>query len=376
MNTIQLDPTQVQEQPDVAQPPALNEAKLKTFAGYMLNVLNHGAIAIMTSIGHRTGLFDTMATLPPLTSGEIAEQAGLNERYVREWLAAMVTGQVVEYDAQHQRYYLPREHAAWLARGTAFKNMAVTSQFIPLLASAEEEILTAFQRGGGLEYADYARFHDVMAESSYQSMVPQLQQAILPMVPGLEASLQYGINVLDLGCGKGRVLLEMARLYPKSRFTGYDFEETVITEAQAAAYAQGLKNVDFAVRDAAELDEVARYDLICAFDTIHDQADPARVLSNIARALHPAGVYLMQDIRGSSYLEKNMTHPAAPLLYTISNIHCMSVSLGQGGAGLGTMWGEEVAVAMVRAAGFATVEVKQLPNDIMNNFYIARKASR
>src|SRR5690606_3783707 len=122
---------------------------------------------------------------------------------------------------------------------------------------------------------DYERFHDVMAESSYQAIVPELTRSILPLVAGLEKSLHFGINVLDLGCGKGRVLLEMARRFPSSHFTGYDFEETVIMEAQAAAFAQGLKNVTFGVRDAAQVDEVARYDLICTFDAIHDQADPA-----------------------------------------------------------------------------------------------------
>jgi 2-polyprenyl-3-methyl-5-hydroxy-6-metoxy-1,4-benzoquinol methylase len=310
---------------------------------------------------------------PPATSAQIAQKAGLNERYVREWLAAMVTGRVVDYDAQSRTYSLPREHAAWLTRGTALKNMAVTAQFIPVLATAEEGIVESFHQGGGLEYADYTRFHDVMAEVSYQSVVTQLTTSVLPLVPGLVEALQLGINVLDLGCGQGRALLEMARVFPNSHFTGYDFEAGVITAAQAAAFEQGLHNVHFAARDAAQVDEVAQYDLICTFDAIHDQADPARVLSNIARALHPHGVYLMQDIRGSSYLEKNMDHPAAPLLYTISNIHCMSVSLAQGGAGLGTMWGEELAVSMVRDAGFASVEVKQLPYDIMNNYYIARK---
>src|SRR5690606_3222684 len=109
-------------------------------------------------------------------------------------------------------------------------------------------------------------------------------------------------------------------------------------------------------------------DLVTAFDAIHDQARPAAVLANIRRALRPGGVFLMQDIRASSHLERNKDHPLGPYLYTISTMHCMSVSLATGGEGLGTVWGEEKALEMLREAGFARVELHRLPHDIMNNY--------
>ncbi len=322
----------------------------------MLGILNDGALALMISIGHRTGLFDTMATLPPITSGELATAAGLNERYVREWLGALVTGGMIEYDPAARTYELPAEHAAWLTRAASPNNLAVTSQFIPELGAVQESILAAFQRGGGLHYHEYPRFHEIMAEDSAQTVVSALFDAILPLMPGLTAALYEGIEVLDLGCGRGLALLALAQAFPSSRFTGYDLSDATTAFAQGQARQLGLSNISFAALDAAQLDEVARYDLICTFDAIHDQADPAQVLSNIRRALRPGGTYLMQDIRASSELHQNLEHPAAPLLYTISTMHCTSVSLATGGAGLGTMWGEELALAMLADAGFASVE--------------------
>jgi len=347
-----------------------DQAKAEAFAERMLAIVNDGALALMTSIGHRTGLFDTLATLPAATSTEISQAAGLNERYVREWLAAMVTGGIVDYEPATRTYRLPPEHAAWLTRAASPNNLAVTAQMLPVLAAVEDGIIAAFRAGGGLPYAAYRRFHDVMAEDSGQTVVAALMDAILPLVPGLTDALHRGIDVLDVGCGQGRALHLMAETFPNSRFTGYDSAPDAIAVATKATEDRGLANLRFATQDAARLAEVAAYDLICTFDAIHDQAQPARVLRNIASALRPDGVYLMQDIRASSALERNLDHPAAPLLYTISTMHCMSVSLGAGGVGLGTMWGEEQARAMLAEAGFARVEVRQLPHDIFNDYYI------
>lgn len=353
----------------------LNQAEVEAFAGRMLTILNDSAIGLMVSIGHRTKLFDTLAGMPPARSGEIAATANLNERYVREWLGAMVTGRIVEYDPQNQRYYLPPEHAALLTRAASPNNIAVSTQLIPLLGAVEDGIVAAFRSGGGLHYHDYPRFHDVMAEDSAQSIVGALENVILPLVPGLTEALRAGIDVLDLGCGQGRAMIQLAHAFPNSRFTGYDLTDEAIATARSNAAKLGRTNLHFEVLDAAMLDETARYDLICTFDAIHDQAKPAQVLRNIARALRTGRVYLMQDIRASSSLENNLDHLAGPFLYTVSTMHCMSVSLGSGGVGLGTVWGEELALAMLADAGFAEVEVKQLEHDVLNNYYIARKGA-
>ncbi len=354
--------------------PDLDQARAEEFAERMVGVLNEGAIALMTSIGHRTGLFDAMAGLPPSTSDQIASAANLNERYVREWLGAMVVGGIVEHDPEEGTYQLPREHAAFLTRSASPDNIAAFAQYIPLLGSVEDGIVESFRHGGGVPYSAFPRFHEVMAEDSGQTVLPALKDHILPLVPGLVERLEKGIDVLDVGCGSGRALNLMARTFPNSRFVGYDLSEEAIARARVEAQEHGTTNARFEVKDAATLDEEARYDLITTFDAVHDQADPAAVLKGIAEALREDGVYLMQDIAGSSHHHNNLEHPIGPFLYTISCMHCMTVSLAQGGAGLGAMWGEEKAKQMLEEAGFKEVEIEQLPHDFQNYYYIATKS--
>jgi len=350
-----------------------DQVEAEAFAERMVDVLNSASIALMTSIGHRTGLFDAMAGLPPSTSEQIADAANLNERYVREWLGAMVVGRIVEHDPENGTYQLPQEHAAFLTRAAAPENMAAFTQWIPLLGSVEDGIVDSFKNGGGVPYSAFPRFHEVMAEESGQTVVAALTDHILPLVPGLTKRLEEGIDVLDVGCGSGRALNLMARKFPNSRFVGYDFSEEAISRARAEAQEHGTTNVRFEARDVTALGEKDSYDLITTFDAVHDQADPAAVLKGIADALKDDGVYLMQDIAGSSHHHGDMDHPIGPLLYTVSTMHCMTVSLAQDGEGLGAMWGEEKAKEMLKEAGFTEVEVEQLPHDFQNSYYIIKK---
>jgi 2-polyprenyl-3-methyl-5-hydroxy-6-metoxy-1,4-benzoquinol methylase len=314
-----------------------------------------------------------MCELPPSTSAGIAEAAGLNERYVREWLGAMVTGGVVEYDPQNGTYHLPAEHAAWLTRKATPNNFAVSTQWFSIAGSVEDKIVECFQKGGGVPYKEFKRFNEVMSEESNQTVVVPLLDHLLPLVPGIKDRLSAGIEVLDVGCGSGFALIEMARTYPNSRFTGYDLLPEAIERGKARAEENGLTNISFESRDVSKFEDRERFDLITTFDAVHDQADPARVLSNIYEALKDDGFYFMQDIKGSSHVEKNMDNPLAPFLYTVSCTHCMTVSLAQGGKGLGAMWGRELACEMLREAGFSEIDVKELPHDPINYYYIIRK---
>ncbi len=352
---------------------AFDTSKAETFAGGLLALLNQSAIATMISIGHRTHLFDVLADLPPATSQHIAAAAGLHERYVREWLNAMTVGNIVDYEPTDQTYHLPAEHAAFLTRAAESDNMATFFQHVSGLAAVEDQIVDCFAKGGGVPYSQFKRFHEVMAEDSGQTIVAALEEHILPLVPGLVDRLTAGIDVLDVGCGSGRAMNKLARLFPASRFTGYDFSPVAIANATAEAQAHSLTNVQFQVKDTTTMDEMERYDLITTFDAIHDQARPDIVLSNIYTALRSDGVYLMQEIRAESEVSSNMDHPLAPFLYTISCMHCMTVSLAEGGMGLGTMWGRQQARTMLNAAGFQQIEMKELPHDIMNDYYVIRK---
>lgn len=351
----------------------LDQGRVDAFAERLLGVLNDAAIGLSITIGHRTGLFDTMSKMPPATSHDIAAKAKLTERYVREWLGAMVTGRVIEYDSARSTYTLPKEHAASLTRDASPNNIATTTQWISVMASVESRVVECFAKGGGVAYEEFHRFHEVMAEESAQTVVAGLLDHILPLKEDLVGQLERGIEVLDIGCGSGRAIMHMAKAFPASRFTGYEHCMEAVEAARAALASEGLSNCSFECKDIARLYEKDRYELVTAFDVIHDQKDPGGVLSEVHAIIKPGGLFLMQDIAGSSHLEKNMDHPLGPFLYTISMTHCMTVSLAQGGAGLGTMWGEELAVQMLNEAGFAEVAVKSLPHDIINNYYIAPK---
>ena len=347
--------------------------KAMDFAESLLNKLNGGAICLMISIGHRVGLFDCMGDMEAATAEEIADKAGLNRRYVREWLDAMTVGGICIYDATTKKYDLPAEHAVHLTRKNATGNLAVLAQFIGMLGSVEDGIVDCFKNGGGVGYEAYARFHEIMAEESGQTVVPVLVEKVLPLAPGLHERLESGITAVDIGCGRGRALRRMASAYPKSKFVGFDLCDDAIAHAKEMTEAEGLTNIEFKKQDVAALDLSEEFDLITAFDSIHDQAKPDVVLKNIHRALKKDGVFLMQDIDTSKDVENNMTHPVAPMVYTISCMHCMTVSLAQGGAGLGAAWGTETAQRMLGEAGFDKLDLHKLEHDPLNCFFVARK---
>ncbi|MGE5219194.1 MAG: class I SAM-dependent methyltransferase [Chloroflexota bacterium] len=351
-------------------------AKAGAFAERLLGTLNHGALCLMISVGHRTGLFDVMKDLAPTTPAELAAESGFNERYVREWLGAMTTGRIVETDARGERFYLPPEHAAFLTRAAGADNIGVFSQYIALLGAVEDDIVDCFRNGGGVSYGRYPRFHEVMAEDSGQSVLSSLESHIVPLVPGLADLLGRGIQLLDVGCGSGRIINRLAELFPSSRFTGIDLSSSAIQVAWKDAAEKKLRNVEYIVADLSDFDvkaEIEAFDLVTTFDAVHDQAKPLNVLKGIYRTLKGDGVYLMQDIKGSSHIHKNLDHPLGPALYTISCMHCMTVSLAQNGEGLGAMWGEEMTREYLQRAGFRSIEKHELAHDIQNNWYVVRK---
>ena len=349
--------------------------KAEAFEDKVVDMLNFGSLALMASLGHRTGLFDAMAGEPFLTSYEIASTTGLKERYVREWLGAMTTAGIIEYRPENNSYRLPQEHAACLTRKSTPNNLAAFTQYIAVLGAVEDEVLEAFYHGNGVPYSSYKRFHEVMAEDSGQTVVAALNDHILPLMPDVSKMLREGIKVLDVGCGSGRAIVLLAKSFPNSHFTGLDISDEAVAVANKTVKSENLKNADFFVHDTAESFAIDKYDLITAFDAIHDQSQPDQVLRNIYEALTPGGTFLMQDIAASSNVENNMDHPIAPFLYTISCMHCMSVSLAGGGPGLGAMWGKEKALEMLEEAGFKDVRIEQLSHDIQNYYYIMSRPS-
>ena len=303
-----------------------------------------------------------------------AASAGLQERYVRENLGALTTGGVVEHDETNDTYFLPREHAECLTTSAGPNNLALMMQMVPLCAEVEQEVLRCFREGGGVPYDRYPTFHRRMAEFSQPSLDATLIDGTVALVPELRAALERGIDVADVGCGSGYAMNLLARAFPRSRFTGYDLCAEPIATATAQAEEWGLDNASFEQRDVTELGETEAYDWIVTLDAVHDQAHPDQVLAGIAQALRPDGVYFCIDVAASSHVHGNLEHPLGPMLYTVSTMHCMTVSLAYGGMGLGAVWGEQTAQAMLADAGFTSVTTERVEGDPINVTYIARKS--
>jgi SAM-dependent methyltransferase len=350
-----------------------DETAADAFTSRMVGIMNDAAVALLVSIGQQTSLFEVLATLPPATSAEIAGEAGLNERYVREWLGGLVSAGIVTYRAQARTYALPAHHAPALTRSGGLRNVAKMAPHIAILGEVEQKIIGCFRNGGGLPYSEFPRFHAVRAEEARALIDASLIDDILPLVEGLPQRLRTGVDLADFGCGSGHAINVLAQAFPASRFSGLDFAEPAIAAARAESARLGVTNALFLAQDLASLFVVDAFDVITVFDAVHDQVQPARVLANIHRALRPGGVLLMSDIKASSDLEDNTEIPWAPMSYTISTMHCMTVSLAGGGTGLGSMWGRQLAVSMLVDAGFADVEVREVETDPFNYYYIASK---
>ena len=350
-----------------------DNSKAEEFTSKMFQFLNSGMLSLMISIGYKTGLFDIIAQLKPSTSQEISQATKLNERYIREWLGAMVTGNIIEYDSLTEKYFLPKEHSAFLTRKSGIDNLAVLAQYVSLMGNVEDKIVECFRNGGGLPYSEYPKFQQLQAEETARIFDSKLTNQILPLIPEINNGLNDGIKVLDIGCGRGRAVNLMGKAFSRSKFTGCDISHEGVLSAKEEAKNMGLTNVQFEIKDALLVEELGKFDLITAFDTIHDQAQPTKVLKAINASLNNDGFFLMQDIAASSKVEKNIDSLLAPALYTISTMHCMSVSLAFDGEGLGTMWGKELAVNKLTEAGFKDIKVKNVEGDIMNYYYVSRK---
>ena len=315
-----------------------------------------------------------MANQAPLTSQQLAERCELDERYVREWLAAMASGGVVDYDASDHTFLLPAEHQTLVTRAGGQLNIAARMQYVALLGQVEDDVIRAFETGNGVPYDKYPDFQRIMAEESRDRIDAALMTQIMPAVPDAIELMTNGCRVADVGCGSGYALLTLAEAFPTSSFVGFDFSDEALNTARTTAHERSLDNIEFVAADAAMLDRPGEFQIVTTFDAIHDQAQPKTVLENIANALTADGTYLCVEPKAHSALADNMHEPVAAFQYTVSTMHCMSVSIAGGGEGLGTAWGTELTTKYLNNAGFSRVELIDVRADGTNSYFVCRKS--
>ena len=349
----------------------------------MIGILNYGAINLAMAIGYRTGLFDVMDTFDsPQNIGDIAGKAGLNPRYVQEWLGVMTAAGIVELSQaeDENRYFLPKHCGDVITRRAGNSNLGVYTQEIPLLTTcAMEAVIDGFTTGDGITYDHYPKFQAFMSQLANAKHRQVLVNKFLPSVENgkIVERLKAGIQVCDLGCAEGVAVILMAKSFPQSRFVGIDISSEAIDEARGQAQRQKIENLDFMELDAADLKNNSEmkglFDYVTAFDAIHDQTQPLDALLGVNHILRPDGRFSMVDIAANSNLADNLDHPMGPFLYTVSLMHCLPVGLADGGTGLGMMWGREKAVEMLKEARFRKVKVMEIPDDPFNLHFFCSK---
>jgi 2-polyprenyl-3-methyl-5-hydroxy-6-metoxy-1,4-benzoquinol methylase len=347
-------------------------AGTEEFAGQVVGDVAATMTTIFCALGDKLGLFRVLAREGPATPSELAERAGVNDRYVREWLHGLAATGYLELDRATGRFVLPEAHAAVLADEGGVWFLAGGYQELVGMLPALDRIEAAFREGGGVPQAAYSEdAYTGMARLTQAWFDHHLTESWLPLTPDVEQRLREGISWADVGCGSGRAVIRLAQEYPLCTFVGYDAFAAQIDRARHEAAESGVGDrVRFEVADGSRgLPE--RYDVISTFDVVHDSLDPAGLVAGIRRSLADGGTYLMLEMNCADDPADN-TGPIAALLYGFSVLYCMTTSLAQGGAGLGTCGCPPAVVEKLgRAAGFQSV--RELPiGDPFNRLYELR----
>jgi SAM-dependent methyltransferase len=351
---------------------AYDDKKAEAFVGKVLGDAVGLTTTALAFVGDELGLWKDLHSRGAATSDELARRTGLAERPVREWLSAMASAGYLHYEPSARRFDLPAEHAPVLAKeaGPVFFG-GIFQEFVALLRPIDR-IVESFRTGKGVPQSAYPNsVFDGMARFTASWFENLLLPVWIPAIDGLGRRLEEGIDVADIGCGRGRALIKLAQAFPQSRFVGYDAYGPNVAQARANANDAGVGDrIRFVELDATD-GLPAPADFVTTFDVVHDAVDPSGLLRAIRNALKPGGTYLCLDINCSPQLENN-AGPLGALLFGSSVLYCMSVSLAHGGAALGTCGLHHPKLEeLAGTAGFGRVRKVPLDNPF-NNLYELR----
>jgi len=355
----------------MAAPASFDKERAKTFTNQLLDDMAGAVKLHLCVIGDRLGLFKDLAANGPADPETFAARTGIDDRYAREWLEGMAAAAYVEFDPATQQFSLPAEHVRPLAED---RHPMFQGNLMNMLAYGMgplDELTKAFRSGGGVSQSAFPpEFYTTMQRSSGLRYDNFLLGTWLPDMPDVVAMLERGVDVADIGCGRGTAIALMAKAFPNSRFTGYDAFAPQIDGARQSAEQHGATaNTAFEVLDASA--EIPRdFDIIFTFDVIHDMAKPREGLANIRRHLKPGGIYVLQEITSADERHDNRGS-AATIKYGMSLTYCMTTSLANHGEGLGTLgMPQKVVRELCTQAGFTSVRKLDCSNDFVSLFEV------
>jgi SAM-dependent methyltransferase len=335
----------------------LDESKLHEFVGKMLGDLG-GAFSVPTTrLGLRLGLFEALHDGGPATAGELAKRAGgLTERYVREWALAQAANGYVDYDPAAESFSLSPEQAMVFAVKDSPVYLAGAFDLVAAMIEGEPKVEHSFRTGGGVRWGDSAGCLFCATGAFFRpGYVNNIVQNWLPALDGVADKLKAGAKVADIGCGVGFSTLLMAEAFPNSRFTGFDFHEPSVEEARRHAQAHGLADrVAFEAASVKEIEQTG-FDLVTAFDCLHDMGDPRGCARHMRRILNDDGTWMIVEPIAGDRPADNL-NPVGRLYYNASTMICVPTSLDQDvGEGLGAQAGEAKLSEVIRDGGFSRV---------------------
>lgn len=333
---------------------AIDEERMHAFGEALVDDLGSMMLGSLAYMGDQLGLFRALADRSPTTPTQLANATSCNERYVREWLSAMAAAGWIEYRPDEGSFAMPPEHVPFLADEDHPMYMGGALECVIPMASVAPKILECFREGGGVAFShhhpDMPRVIERFTAPMFKNFLTQVW--ITDLLPDVHRKLTQGANVADVGCGSGRALMHMAKVYPNSNFTGYEPNSPSAFRALSLAKEEGVIDRVHIHNARSDLMIDESYDFILTLDVVHDSVDPQGLIRDIRRALRPDGTYLMMEINASGSLEDNL-HSMGKMFYSISTMYCMTVSLAHDGAGLGTCMGEEKPREMCANAGFS-----------------------
>jgi 2-polyprenyl-3-methyl-5-hydroxy-6-metoxy-1,4-benzoquinol methylase len=330
-------------------------------------------------VGERLGLYRVIADHGPVTSVELAQAAGVHERYAREWLEQQAASDLLEVegdgDGEQRRFRLPEGHGEALLDVSSLNYIAPMARAVLASIRPIDALLAAFRTGEGVPYADYGEdLHEGQAAFTRPLFENLLGKEWLPAVPELHERLLADPPawVGDIACGQGRSSIEIARAYPKVSVDGIDSDHASIERARENVLGSGVEDrVTFHEHDAAEAELAGRYDLVTIFEALHDMSYPVDVLRASRGLLRDGGLMLIGDER----TEDAFTAPASEverLFYGFSLFHCLPVGMvGKGAAGTGTVIRADTVRRYASEAGFSSCEVLPIENDFWR-FYLLK----